>query len=120
FPPGTEPDGAVDVAVGRNAVHLDDVADLLPLRVLPVFPRRSGAAVLDQHGGDGDLHPGRLAPDPERARRAVPGVAAAVPEGLHGVLLGHGHLVDPDAAAAGDLALCLPALSVPVRSPVLG
>src|SRR3546814_1480157 len=36
----------VDVAVGRHALHLDDVADLLPLHVLRVLASRPVAAVL--------------------------------------------------------------------------
>ena len=40
----------------------------------------------------------------ERARRAVPAVAAAVHHGLHDSLLGDRHLVDPDAGGARRLA----------------
>ena len=62
--------------------------------------RRPVAALLDQHGRDGDLDAGRLAADRQCARRAVPAFAAAVPQGLHRALLGDRHLVDPDAAGA--------------------
>jgi hypothetical protein len=44
--------------VGRHALHLDDVAHLLPLHLLHAGTGRSVAAVLDQHGRDGDLDPG--------------------------------------------------------------
>jgi hypothetical protein len=64
-------------------------------------PRRPVAALLDQHGRDGDLDAGGVAAHPQLARRAVPAVGAALPEGVHGVLLGHRNLVDPDAAGAG-------------------
>jgi hypothetical protein len=47
-------------------------------------------------------------------------LAAALHQGLHGVLLGHRHLVDPDAAGAGDVAPCLPALSAALRPALLG
>jgi hypothetical protein len=117
---GAELPGAVDVAVGRHALHLDDVADLLPLHLLHAGAGRPVAALLDQYGGDGDLDPGRLAAHPQLARRAVPAVAAALHQGVHGVLLGHRHLVDPDAAGAGDLAPCLPALSAALRPALLG
>ena len=62
----------LDVALGRDALHLDRRADLLPLHVLPVLARRSRAALLDQHGRDGDLDPGRGAADhrPRPTRRS--------------------------------------------------
>ncbi|MGH7101994.1 MAG: hypothetical protein ACREFJ_06310, partial [Acetobacteraceae bacterium] len=35
--------------------HLDDIADILPLHILRFLPERPLTALLDQHGGDGDL-----------------------------------------------------------------
>src|SRR3546814_5875084 len=69
---------------------------------------------------DGDLGPGRLAADHQRAGRTVSGLDAAVYQGFHRVLLGHRHVVDPDAAGTRDLATCRPPLSLQLRPDVLG
>jgi len=97
----------LDVAVGRHAVHLDDVAHFLPLYLFPVFPERSFTPLLDQHGGHGDFHPGRFPVDHQRPRRAIPAVLAAVSQGLHGFLLGYRNLVDSNAGDSCHVASSL-------------
>ena len=52
------------------------------------------------------------------AECAVPGLPAAVPQGVHGVLLGHRDVVDSHAAGAGHLAARVPAVSAALRSAV--
>lgn len=111
---------AVDVAVGRHALHLDGGADLLWLRLLRFRAGRSLAILLEQHGRDGDLDARRRALDPERARRAVPAVGLAVPARLHELPLGDRKLVDPDAGRARRVALRAAALSAALRPAQLG
>src|SRR5690606_11984016 len=77
-------------------------------------------ALLDQHGCDGDLDAGRIAPDPQCGGSAIPLLAPAVPERLHRLLLGDRHVVDSHAAAAWGLAPHLRAFPVAVRSALLG
>jgi tellurite resistance protein TehA-like permease len=74
---------ALDVALGRDALHLDDLSDLLSLHLLPVFPGRPVAALLDQHGRHGDLDTRRRPADHECSRRTLPFVPASLPEGFH-------------------------------------
>src|SRR5690606_30695045 len=96
---------SVHVAVGWHALHLDDVAHLLPLRILPLLAERPVAALLDQYGSHGDLRAGRLTPHPQCGACALSGVTPALPERLHRVLLGDRNLVDSHAAGARGLAL---------------
>src|SRR5581483_40861 len=80
-------------------VPVADRADLLPGDVPPARPGRADPAVLDQHGGDGHLHPRRGVAGGRRPWVRAPGRIAAVREGADADVLGDGNLV---AAAVGD------------------
>ncbi len=62
---------ARDVARRRDALLLDHLAHLLPLHLFHHGALGSGAAVLDQHGGGGDLDVGGI--DARRRERALAG-----------------------------------------------
>src|SRR5205814_7558822 len=66
-----------------DALHLAHLADLLSLHVLPLRAVRPHAAVLDQHGGDGDLDARRYAAPREGRVVAAPHEPPPLPARLH-------------------------------------
>ena len=88
----------------RDALHLDDFPDFLPVHVSPAPRARFESPLLDQYGRDGRL--GSRWGDASaifRGRSTVAG-SCSVREGLHHFLLGHRDMVVPDAHRSGGLA----------------
>src|SRR5262249_49199946 len=92
----------------------------LPLPVPSAGRRRPLTHVLDQHGGDGHLHVGWRFAGAQRRSLALAGRASPFREGLDVIVLGHGDLVDSDAAGLGLLASLATALPPPLRPRLLG
>jgi hypothetical protein len=64
--------GPLLLAGRRDVVPVADRPDLLPNRIPAAHACRTGPSVLDQHGGDGDLHTGRGEPGGRGPRVRTP------------------------------------------------
>ncbi len=98
---------SVDVVMGGHALHLDDLSDLLPLRLLQDVTVGPDASLVDQHGRRRNLHPGRRPPDPQRAGAVVPASHASISLWLHSLFLGDRDMVDTHALRFGTLETSL-------------
>src|SRR5215471_854091 len=110
----------VNVALGWDALYLDNLVDLLSLHLLQAPGGRSFAAVLDQYGCDGNLDARRSPVDRQCAGRTVSRVARSLRQRFHRALLGNWHVVDTDARRAYSLASPLRSIPPAIRTFVLG
>src|SRR5262249_59514293 len=105
---------------GRTVFRLVILGIFLLYIFLRFPPGWCAPAVLDRHGRDGDLDPGRRCAHRQRGARSSAHRSAPVPEGLHPGLLGDGDMVDSDVAPARILAARGPPISPALRPGVLG
>lgn len=99
---------------------MDHLLDLLSLHIFQVSSFGPYAALLDQHGGDGDFDSSGIDLNTKRAFGGVPAGHASLSEGFHDAFLGDCDLVDSNAADLGVLASCLQAIPFAIRPALLG
>src|SRR6185437_9844832 len=119
-PPSCQFHRAIDVAVGRDDVPLDHLADLLSVHLLQVLAGRFRGTILDQYGSDGHLDTYRLDLDRECRGCVVSRDAEPFSQGVHDLLLGDWYLVDPNVNDPGRVAASLSEIPAPLRPFILG